>query len=164
MWNHLHPCILDTKKQAAYFIKHKHHLFESWMENITRCFGNCHKKEYISENFFLFLASTKHHFRHYILHDDSIVLTSCAIKHNTIYNDYEIHEVCTNPSFQHQGLCKELLTSVLEYLKTQRAHSASIYCIKNNAAACQCYCDVFGSSIHDTQETKAFRKIFEYDQ
>lgn len=161
MWSNLHSSILDTKKQAAYFIKHKHHLFESWMDNIHRCFGDCHKKEDITENFFLFLASTKNNFRHYILHDNSIVLTSCAIKHNAIYNDYEIHEVCTNPSFQHMGLCKKLMTSVVEYLKIHGANSVSIYCHKNNEAACQCYRDVFGQSIHATKEIKAYRKIFE---
>lgn len=158
MANHLQKSILETKKQAAFFIKHKHHLFESWIDNIHTCFGNGHHTDELTENFFLFLASTKNHFRHFIIHNDDVVLTSCAIKHHHIYNDYEIHEVCTNTNHQNQGLCKMLMSSVLDYLETQKATSVSIYCHKNNMAACKCYQDIFGTAIYDTKETMAFRK------
>jgi RimJ/RimL family protein N-acetyltransferase len=158
--NDLQKSILETEKQAVFFIKHKNHLFESWIENNHTCFRNGRNKDELTENFFLFLASTKNHFRHYIIHNNDIVLTSCVIKHHHIYNDYEIHEVCTNTKYHNQGLCKILITSVLDYLKTQNANSVSIYCLKDNLSACKCYQDVFGKPIYNTKETKAFRKQF----
>ena len=101
-----------------------------------------------------------HRYELYVMYADSsltTVVSSCLVHYNDITGLARTKEICVG--VPNKKYCKEMLLQVIEEIKkTQHIIKISIYCDKNNPAACKCYNSVFNS-----KETASNTKITETD-
>lgn len=94
----------------------------------------------------------------YVMYEDITlikVVASCLVHYNDITGLVKTKEICVGTPGR--KYCKEMLLKVLEEIKKEEhIKHVTIYCEKNNPAACKCYNSVFNS-----KETAPYTKITE---
>ena len=140
----------------------KSHLFPSFKENYVNCFRT--PRRWVDALFKADEGNENNDIAVFLIHNGSIVVASCTIEHQPLYNSYEVHAVCVNPKFRGKGMCLKMLRLVMRHVSNKRTSAEvkakplllKIYCEAHNTAACRCYKRVFGKPVNVTRDFVSF--------
>jgi hypothetical protein len=176
MNNKCFPKLPEKSKEHYYlrlinFIHHdiKYYRSSSRSPKSSSSSSSSDSKVIIQENLYGKLFTTfnacdeyckKNRYELYVMYADSTlstVVSSCLVHYNDISGLARTKEICVG--VPNKKYCKEMLLQVIEEIKKEQTIiQISIYCDKNNPAACKCYNSVFNS-----KDTSSNTKITETD-